>query len=111
MSNLAIAAAHLVGLPARIPTNTLFIFNAADLGLHILVRSTLNCVARKHDWSRGHQAAANLAARVVVCFAAVYVTSKLTEPMPLKTAALINFSAFILVFVTTAFFYRGKETK
>jgi hypothetical protein len=131
MSNLAIAAAHFAGPPARyvvgrwssIPTNTLLVFNATDLGLNILARSIINYVASKCDGREDEHQQDNrhllqLAAvgsviviRTLICLIAVYVTSKLTEPMPLKQAALTNLAAFASVVVATALAKWGKEEK
>jgi hypothetical protein len=130
MSNLAIGAAHFAGLPARyfvgrwsnIPTNTLLVFNATDLGLNILVRSIIHYVAYKYDWENNeHQqhnrlldfagVGALLVGRTLICLTAVYVTSKLTEPMPLKQAALTNLASFAAVVVAYAIAKRGEEKK
>lgn len=116
MSTLAITAAHLIAIPARyavgrwynIPTNTLLIFNAADLGLYILVRG-MNYVAREHDWGIANRQAAVLVSRAVSCLAAVYVTSKLTEPMPLKAAAFTELAVTITIAITIATW--GEEEK
>ncbi len=129
MSNLAIAAAHFAGPPARyamgrwtnIPTNTLLVFNATDLGLNILVRSIIHYVASKYDWEddedqQNNSTLPQLAAlgaviviRTLTCLTAVYVTSKLTEPMPLKQAALTNLAALAAITVATVLAERGKE--
>src|ERR1700733_8569376 len=103
MSTLAITAAHFAGLPARyavgrwsnIPTNTLLVFNAADLGLYILVRRIWISALEKYglDIPAILDHATALAIRVVCCLGALYVTSRLTEPMPLKAAALTNLAA------------------
>jgi hypothetical protein len=108
MSTLAITAAHFVGLPVRyvvgrwsnLSTSTLLVFNATDLGLHILVRSILGYAVQKHHWKISNHLATSIAlsTRVVYCLAAVYVTSKLTKPMPLEIAVLTNLAAFVAIY-------------
>ncbi len=103
MSNLAIAAA--VAIPARyavgrwsnIPTNTLLVFNAVDLGLNILTRSILEYAANNHNKTIPENliVPADLVIRTLVCLTAVYVTSRFTEPMPLKTAALTSLASYV----------------
>ncbi len=109
MSTYAITAAHLVAIPVRyavgrwynIPTNTLLAFNAADLGLHILIREIEKYAAAKKPWNPpiSLQVAYIFTRRVVFCLAGVYVASILAEPIPLQAAALTNLAAGLAVAV------------
>ena len=104
MSTFAITAAHFVAIPIRyavgrwynIPTNTLIAFNAADIGLRILIRQIEYYTIAKKQWGKisiPMQVAYSLIHRVVTCLAGVYVASILTAPMPLEAAALTNLAA------------------
>jgi hypothetical protein len=119
MSNLAIAAAHLITIPTRyavgrwndIPINTLLVFNATDLGLNIVIKGIYDKIIERWEMNvPAHLEKVILyVSRVVVCLIAIYVTSRLTEPIPLKAAALINLACLVSVFIACSIASRGKQ--
>jgi hypothetical protein len=96
---------HLITLPVRyaigrwynMPTNTLLTFNAANIGLDILVDSTLNYATPNYykKIPRHLQIPFSFASVIVYCLTAVCATSTFTEAMPLKAAALTSLAALI----------------
>lgn len=109
MSALAITAAHLVAFPVRyavgrwynIPTNTLLAFNAADIGLSFLVKSIIGgyCEVRKLNLTLNQEATLGIVCRTCVIIpSALYVTSKLTDPMPILCAVMTNLASFITIY-------------
>ncbi len=108
MSNLAIAAAHLVAIPARyavgrwynLPTATLLAFNAADVGLNILARG----IFQKSKWkfSEAQKWSLIFVGRALICLTAIYVTSKIAQPIPADGAALTDIAAIVSVFAAVA---------
>jgi hypothetical protein len=120
MSNLAITAAHFVGLTARyavgrwynIPTNTLLVFNAADLGLNILARG-IGEHYKVNQWKLTfHQKITiGIVGRACVILSALYITSKLTPRMPIECAVLTNLAAItsISALVALAEWSQGKK--
>jgi hypothetical protein len=120
MSTLAITAAHFVAIPVRyavgrwynIPTNTLLAFNAADVGLHILIRQIEEYAAAQETWKKSPiplRAAYILTRRVIICLAGVYAASRLAEPIPLQAAALTNLAAGLAVAVAIVSVWWAKE--
>jgi hypothetical protein len=109
MSTLTIAAAHFMAIPVRyavgrwsnLSTSTLLAFNAADLGLNILFLRIVEYAKKQHDWKipKRLELPVYLAARVVFFLSAVYVTSRLTKPMPIEAAALTNLASLVSVHV------------
>ena len=108
MSSLAItAAAHLVGIPARyavgrwsnVPLRTILAFNAADTGLNILIRSVMHYVinSRKLELSFYQGIGVCIFCRLVTCLTALYITYKLTDPMPVGYAAMTSLAAFMSI--------------
>jgi hypothetical protein len=105
MSNLAIAAAHLVAIPARyavgrwynIPIATLLVFNATDLGLNILIRGIFE--NRKWKVSETQKWSVNFVSRALLCLTAMYVTSKIAQPIPADGAALTEIAGMVSVTV------------
>jgi hypothetical protein len=107
MSTIAITAAHFASLPARflvgrwsnIPTSTLLAFNALDIGLNTLIRgiSTYVIKSRNLNFSKSQMGAFNLSVRLLTFLTAMYVTSRLTHPMPVGYAALTNLVAIFSI--------------
>jgi hypothetical protein len=101
MSNLAIAAAHLVAIPARyavgrwhhIPIATLLVFNATDLGLNILARSIAWKLSDTPKWR------SLFFSRAVFCLTAMYAASNFAQPIPVGSAALTHIASLISVTV------------
>src|SRR5579863_10353932 len=79
-----------VGRWYNISPTTLFVYNTADLGLYILeYRITSYFAERERDIiPQNLILPVFLASKIVFYLTAVYVTSKLTEPMPLEVAEL-----------------------
>ena len=113
MSTLAITAAHFVVTPVRyavgrwytIPANTLLAYNAADLGLNILAKS----IAIYYNQT----ATEIIVNRTCATLSALYLTSKLTDPMPLECAMMTILSTITSIFalVALAEWIQGKNNK
>ena len=120
MSTLANTAAHFVAIPVRyavgrwynIPTNTILAFNAAYIGLHTL-DITIAAYCKVDKWKLTHHQKVTLAFvnRTCLMLAAVYITSKLTDSMPLECAVITNLAAITSGFalVTLAKWGKGKN--
>jgi hypothetical protein len=103
MSTLAITAAHFVVIPVRyavgrwhnIPTNTLLAYNAADLGLNILARA-IGTYYKVNEWKLTfyQEITIGIVSRACIVLSALYLTSKLTDPMPVECAVMTNLAAF-----------------
>jgi hypothetical protein len=115
MSTLAITAAYFVTIPVRyavgrwcnIPTNTLFAFNAADLGLTILARSIWRYY-KANEWKLtfSQNNTMLIVGRTCIALSALYLTSKLTDPMPIEcavmtTLASVTFFATVIIFAAS----------
>ena len=105
MSTLVVTA-HLATITVRyavgrwynVPTITVVAFNSTAIGLNFLVRSILNyAVPNFLQLSLYIKLPVVLASKVIICLTAVYATSTLTKPMPLKTAALTSVAAIVTV--------------
>ncbi len=94
MSTLEIIAGHIATIPVRyaigrwynIPTNTLLVFNAADLGLNILGRIILTYSNVREKLTPSQEITLALFYRSCVALSALYITSKLTNRMPTECA-------------------------
>jgi hypothetical protein len=102
MSTLAITAAHFVAIPVRyavgrwynIPTNTLLAFNAAEIGLTILAKS-IGRYYEAHEWDLTfyQTVTGTIVYRTCATLSALYLTSKLTDPMPLECAMMTTLAS------------------
>jgi hypothetical protein len=110
MSTRAITAAHFVAIPVcytvgrwyNIPTNTLLAYNATDLGLNILGRF-IGIYYKVGEWETSfyQEVAMIIVSQTSIILSALYVTSKLTNPMPIQCAIMtdlaVNTSIYALV--------------
>ncbi len=120
MSTLAITAAHFVAIPVRyvvgrwynIPTNTLIAFNAADLGLNILVR-TIGEYYKVNKWNLTfyQKITIGIVGRSCIILSALYVTSRLTNRTPIECAVMTNLATItsISALVALAEWAKGKK--
>lgn len=106
MSILAITTAHLATMPVRyavgrwynIPTTTLLAYNAANIGISILA-SKIGAYAIP-EWHFTYYQTITIGIVCRSCFAlfALYLTSKLTDPMPTECAMMTSLASITFVF-------------
>jgi hypothetical protein len=88
---------YAVGRWYNISPATLLAYNAADLGLSVLEYRIMSYFDRREREIIPQSLIAPflLTSKIVYCLAAVYVTSKLTDPMPLEAAELTTVASFV----------------
>jgi len=113
MSTLAITAAHFVAIPVRyavgrwfnIPTNTLLVYNGAELGLNILALKIGDYFnVDKWEMTIYQAITIGIVSRICCSLPALYVTSKLTNSMPIECVMMTTLAStiFVIALVTLA---------
>jgi hypothetical protein len=111
MSTLAITAAHFFAIPVRyavgkwynIPTNTLLAYNATDLGLNLLALK-IGDYLKIDEWEITvyQEITIGIVSRTCIALSALYITSKLTDPMPIECAVMTNLASTISMLALVA---------
>ena len=109
MSAMAAIAAHLIALPVRytvgswndISTSTLIAFNTANISLNILTRSIESYVINswRLDLSDHQYLGLIISTRILTCLTAVYITNRITNPIPKRCAAMTSLAASLSIIV------------
>ena len=110
MSTLAITAAHFVTIPARyavgrwynIPTNTLLAFNAVNFGFNILAGYIVKKITDEWKLTSHQERTIAIVSLTCAMLSALYLTSILTNSMPIECAAMTTLAAFTSIYALVA---------
>jgi len=102
-ANLAlISLRHAVGRWYNIPTNTILAYNTANIGLSFLGGKILASTSGERKLTFNQNITLIIVSRICVVLSALYLTSKLTIPMPTECAMLTTLASATALFAIKA---------
>ena len=93
---------YAVGAWYNVPTSTLLTFSATYLGIHTLIHWLIRYPIPKWNFTHNQNITIGLVSRSCFVLTALYITSKLTDPMPFECATVTTLASLTTSYALTA---------